>query len=78
MNKFTLFIVSGKNRTCRTSTRSIEIAFGIGLAFLDSTRCMRILCVNNCGKKFEKIHGNPRARAAWAPFTGPSNAYLEL
>ena len=34
MNKFTLFIVSGKNRPCRTSTRSIEILFGIGLAFL--------------------------------------------
>jgi hypothetical protein len=34
MNKFTLFIVSGKNPPCRTSTRWIEIVFGIDLAFL--------------------------------------------
>ena len=35
MNKFTLFIVSGKNPPCRTSTRWIEIVFGIDLAFLE-------------------------------------------
>ena len=34
MNKFTLFIVSGKNPPCRTSTRWIEIVFEIDLAFL--------------------------------------------
>ena len=34
MNKFTLFIVSGKNPPCRTSTRWIEIVFGIDLTFL--------------------------------------------
>ena len=37
MSKFTLFIVSRKNRPCRTSiyisTRSIEVLFEIGLAF---------------------------------------------
>ena len=54
MNKFTLFIVSGKNPPCRTSTRWIEIVFEIDLAFLagadflqnvaESERIYRFLC----------------------------------